>query len=252
MAIAGAVLLPACSLWESVNESPHADGNVTASEITRSLADTLGRTVTIRSRALEVVGDRAFWLDDNQLIDGDRILIKNETGEAFVLPRDAAVDVQVTGIVAAYAPKRVEAEFDYRIPDTLYYGNGDIPVVLAEFLALAPTQQQILNAPEQYFDLEIALPAEVGQVFSARAFTVENDGLFSDDALLAIAPTDLGLKVVVGNSVVLTGSVRPFVLADIEREYDTNWADGRTRSRLAREFAERPVFIAEAMYDADE
>ncbi|NJR73376.1 MAG: hypothetical protein HC773_06120 [Scytonema sp. CRU_2_7] len=45
----------------------------------------------------------------------------------------------------------------------------------------------------------------------------------------------------------MVGVVRPFVVADIEREYGITW-DERVRRQLEADYRNKPVFVADTIY----
>ena len=50
-----------------------------------------------------------------------------------------------------------------------------------------------------------------------------------------------------GQTVAVTGVLRPFVVADIERDYDLTW-DLELQKKLEAEYREKPVFIANSVF----
>ena len=49
----------------------------------------------------------------------------------------------------------------------------------------------------------------------------------------------------------LTGVLRPFVFADIERDYDLNW-DLTVQRKLEAEYSQKPVLITNSVFPAAE
>lgn len=93
------------------------------------------------------------------------------------------------------------------------------------------------------------MPAEVEEIVGPNAFTLDEDELIGGSDLLVLvsnrkqklAPLKEDEKVVA------TGVLRPFVVADIERDYDLTW-DLNLQRKLEAEYSKKPVLITESVY----
>ncbi|BDI14414.1 hypothetical protein ANSO36C_02160 [Nostoc cf. commune SO-36] len=82
---------------------------------------------------------------------------------------------------------------------------------------------------------------------NANSFTLDEDKLFGGQDLLVIrAGTPKGV-VNEGEKVAVTGVLRPFVLAELERDYDLQW-DLTLQKQLEVEYSNKPVFVATEVY----
>lgn len=86
--------------------------------------------------------------------------------------------------------------------------------------AAAPTTEQVAERPVQYLGKELTLIGEVDEVYGDRAFELEGDG-WIDDSLLVLTRSPVRLSggmLKDDDRVSVTGTVRSFMVAELERE----------------------------------
>lgn len=256
--IAVAIGLPACTAEtqdETVGTEPDmtdseltedAQSNVTTSELTDNLSDYLGETVTIRNEVDEVIGDYAFLMNDDELFGGEEILVINASAEAVPLVEGEETQVQATGEVRELILQDLEAEYGFDLDDNLFADYEQTPVIVAQSIALAPDPEDISAEPEDYYYRRIAVNGEVESVLGSGIVTIEEDALFGGEDLLVISPEG-DINVVEDEEIVMTGELRPFIAADIERDYELGW-DLDFQQEIEAEYQDRPVLIADSVY----
>lgn len=246
-----ALLLPACS-----NEQPEATappaGNVTTEEVTDQTNQLIGQTVTIRSEPIKKIDPVTFTVSDQQFFGSEPILVVNASGQPFVLPAEGDVEVQVTGQVRNLVLAEVERDFDLDLEPELYVEYENKPAIIAQAIALAPEPGEITQDPQQYYGKTLAVTGEIEEVTAPGAFTLDEDQLLGATDLLVLratpkagAPAPAAIED--GETVAVTGVLRPFVVADIERDYDLTW-DLDLQRKLEAEYSQKPVLIANAVY----
>lgn len=240
-----AILLPACS-EPTVNNTPQTEQNVSTEEISTNAENLIGQTVTVRGE-VEDVGDRSsFTLNDNRFFGGENILVINATGQPFVIPADDDMAVQVTGEVRQFTLVDVEREYNLDLDPTYYTEYEQKPAIVAQSLALAPDPGEITENPSRFYGQTVAIEAEIEEVLGANAFTLDEEEIAGSTDLLvvnaAITPT-----IKDGERVVVTGQVRPFVLAEIDRDYDLTW-DLDFQRELEAEYSSKPVLMSTGVY----
>jgi hypothetical protein len=216
--------------------------NVTVDEVLDETTEYVGETVTLRSEADQTDSPAVFKLDDDDGLglfgldlDSDEILVFNTSGVPFELPEED-VDVQVTGIVRNLVQAEVEAEL----------GFGLDPVVFAQSIALAPSPGEVTDEPEELYGRAIAVEGEVDEIYGPTTFTLNDDDLFKGEDLLVIN-TVPELAVEEDEAVVAVGELRPFVVAEIERDYELEW-DEELQRQLEVEYDQRPVLFIREVY----
>lgn len=243
-----ALVLPACG-DEEVGE------NVTTEDVIERTDEVLGQEVTIRNEVGQQIDDFAFTMIDDEVFGGEEVLVINASGEPTLLPED--IPLQVTGEVVQFVIADVEAEYGLDLDDELYVDYEEQSAIIAEAIALSPTAETVLEEPDLFYTAEtIAVQGDVENIYSPYAFVLHDEEVVDDDGLLVISvtPEPILESDAAGTEdyteVVVTGEVRPFVIADIERDYDYDWSDfdQATLEEIEAEFANKPVVIAQQIY----
>ena len=249
-----ALVLPACNDARQEAAAPPVAGetNVTTEEVADETNRLIGQTVTIRSEPVEKINANTFTVSDEQFFGTESILVVNASGQPFVLPAEDNVEVQVTGQVRNFVLADVEREFNLGLDREVYVEYENKPAIIAQAIALAPEPGEISSDPEQYYGKELAVTGEIEDVTGANSFTLDEDQLFGATDLLVLRANPVaGAPAVVpvkdGETVAVTGVLRPFVVADIERDYDLTW-DLELQRKLEAEYSQKPVLIADAVY----
>ena len=244
-----AMLLPACSTntAEQVG-GPTAKTNVTTEEVADKTNALIGKTVTVRSEVEKKVGANSFTIGDDKLFGSEKILVINASGAPTVLPDD--IKLQVTGKVQKFVVADVEREFNLNLEPEVEVEYKDKPVIIAQSIALAPEPGEVTKNPSAYYNKTIAVKAEVEDIISPTSFTLDEDKLTSTKDLLVLNTTP-GQTIKDGQEVVVTGVLRPFVVADIERDYDLNW-DLILQKKLEAEYSQKPALVTKSVFPAND
>lgn len=222
--------------------------NVALGELTGNVEDYLGQSVSVRGEAEAAVSETAFLLQDDQLFGGEEVIVFNATGTPFLLPTDdePTEDVQVTGEVRQLVIADFEREYGLDLDPQLYAEYEDRPAIVAESIAFSPDPEEVTEQPEQYYGQTIAVSGEIGELLSDNTFQLQEEGWFEGDEVLVIGASTLP-TLDEAEEVVVTGTLRPFVAAEFERDYDLTW-DLDLQEQLEAEYTERPVLVAEEVY----
>ncbi len=138
----------------------------------------------------------------------------------------------------------------------LYRDYESKPAIIAQSIALAPEPGQVGQNPQQYYNRQIAVTGEIGDVKNPTLFTLDEDQLLGTQDLLVLNArprqnaANPNLVVTKGDKIAVTGVVRPFVVADLERDYKFNWDQGLVRT-LEAEYRNRPVLVADGLYPSE-
>jgi hypothetical protein len=238
-----ALVLPACNNNEA--NVPGA-GNVTTEEVADNTAALDGKTVTVRSEPKAKVGPASFTVEDEKFFGSEPILVVNASGETFTLPADDDTEIQVTGVVQNFVIADVEREYSLTLDRQYYVDYENKPAIIAQSIALSPDPGDITKNPEQFYNKRLAVTGEVEDIQDANTFTLDEEELFgATDLLVLNAKPKVAVKD--GEVVAVTGVLRPFVLAEFEREYDLGW-DLQLKQKLEAEYKTKPVFVADSVY----
>ncbi|MEL7071274.1 MAG: hypothetical protein AAGN15_21860 [Cyanobacteria bacterium J06581_3] len=242
LAAASLFVLPACT----TTTTPSEEANVTTDELVDETASYVGEEVTIRADVEATVDDSSFLIADDDYFDGEGILVINATTEPFVIPDVGDTDIQVTGTVETFAMTTVAEAYNLTLDPELYAEYEAKPVIIAQSLALAPDVGEVAANPDLYFNKRIAIEGEVEDVLEGGLFTMDEDNLFADEDLLVIP--DQGAQAAVdGETITVTGVLRPYVKAEFEADYDLQW-DLDVEKTIEAEYEQKPVFVADSVY----
>lgn len=240
-----ALVLSACNNNDLEANNPPGKANVTAEEVVDNTAQLAGKTVTVRSEPVKKVGPTSFTVSDEKFFGSQPIVVINASGEAFELPADEP-EVQVTGIVRNLVVADVEREYNLKLDPQYYTEYENKPAIIAQSIALAPDPGDITKNPDQYYNKRLAVTGEVEDIEGTNTFTLDEEKLFGAQDLLV-----LNLKpqaaVKKDETVAVTGVLRPFVVADFDRDYELGW-DLKLKQKLEAEYKEKPVFVADSVY----
>ncbi|MBD2105512.1 hypothetical protein [Nodosilinea sp. FACHB-13] len=247
-------LVGACAETAPERETSDGSTNVQTEEVAENTEGYIGQIVTIRSAPVEKVGDNSFTVNDEQFFGSEPILVINASGEPLLLP-EGDVEVQVTGEVRNFLISEVNQEFDLTLDQNLYEEYEDQPVIIAQSIALAPEPGEISENPEQYYGETLAVTGDVEDIQSEDTFTLQEDQLLGADSLLVVyaqpkagsASEAVPPTITDNEQVAVTGVLRPFVVSELERDYDLTW-DAEVLQQLEADYSEKPVLIATQIY----
>lgn len=222
-------------------------GLMSVSEISREKDDLVGKFVTIRSKSIEQLGPTSFAVRKNRFfIKSKPLIIINASGKVFELPTDKGTEVQVTGTVRQLDIPKLEKEFSLRLQDKVYEDYKNATTIVAQHIALAPEVEDIAENPTKYYNRRIALTGEIENIQNSKIFTLDEDNLLGEEDLLVFNPTP-AMAVNDNQTVAVTGVVRPFRIAEFERDYKLTW-DAGLKKKMEVEYEEKPVLIADTVY----
>jgi len=239
------MLLGACETNEPIAGGPEPQSNVTTEQVADQTNELIGKPVTVRTEVDEKVGPSTFTIKDDEFFGDEEILVVNASGKPLVFPEDDA-EVQVTGTVAKFVVADINRDYNLGLEPNVYVEYEGKPAIIAQAVALAPKPGEITSNPSVYYNKVIAVPAEVEEIVSPNSFTLDEEQLIGASDLLVIVPKPQR-PIEEGAKVVATGVLRPFVVADIERDYDLTW-DLDVKRKLEAEYSTKPVLIADSVY----
>ncbi|MBV6625969.1 MAG: hypothetical protein KI793_24065 [Rivularia sp. (in: Bacteria)] len=222
-------------------------GLISVSKIAREKDDLIGKFVTIRSKYIEKLGPTSFAIRKRKFfIKSKPVIIINASGKVFDLPSEKDTEVQVTGTVRQLDIPKLEKEFNLRLQDKAYEDYEKATAIVAQHIALAPEVNDIADKPAKYYNRRLALTGEIESIKNPKMFTLDEDDLLGEQDLLVLNPTP-AMAVNNGQTVAVTGVIRPFLLAELEKDYKFTWDSG-LRKEMELQYKGRPVLIADTVY----
>ncbi|BAY24004.1 hypothetical protein NIES2100_37970 [Calothrix sp. NIES-2100] len=217
------------------------------SEIANNTDEFIGKSVTIRSKAIQKIGLSSFTVKDARFFNDEPIVVVNASGVPFDLPVDQNIEVQVTGQVRNLAIDNIEQEFNLNLKDEYYKEYVNKPAIIAQYLALSPEPAQIIQSPEKYNGRKVTVTGNVANIRSSILLTLDENQLFGGEDLLVLLTTPPKVAINQGQTVSVIGELRRFVAAEIERDYNFTWSL-EAKQELDTEYGNRPVLVAETVY----
>lgn len=248
------VLLLSLAAILFVVESPtlqaqEADSNLTIEEIAEEENTNVGEEVSVRGEVEEVEPGRSFLIEEDGFLEGDSVLVLNVSEQ--VIPENADdLKLQVTGELGTLVLVDVERDYGLDLDPELYTEYESKPVIFATYMVASPELEEVSENPDSYYGQEISLEGEVGEIRNDYAFTLKEEQLIGGDSLLIINATGEPTPQQ-DEAVVLTGTVRPFVKAEFERDYDLTW-DLDVQEKIEAEYTDKPVLVVDSIYPSAE
>jgi hypothetical protein len=229
-----ALLLPACTGTDSTG----SNGGTTLSEVANaSNTNLIGKSVTVRGEVEEVISPKAFTIEGDRLFNDPEVLVVNTTEDPAV--EDALV--QVTGTVRQFSKAEIENQFDLDLAQELEVEFRGKPVLIAKVVVLTPHPGEIAEEPNPYIGKTVTISGKVAEVIGANAFTLDDQELIGGKELLVVGAIPAG-SIDEGKTVRVTASIRQFVMAEIERDFDIGLQPG-----LKAEYEGKPVAITQSI-----
>ncbi|WP_235526459.1 hypothetical protein [Nostoc piscinale] len=247
-----AIVLPACSYKEPqaiTPATPQQQRNQVSrevvdkeiAEVTDKTDELIGKTVTIRTQPIRLIGPTSFTVNDKELFDNQNILVINATGKPFTLPSTNDIPLQITGQVRRFDLAQINGDYKLDLQSEYYSDYDDQPVIVAKSLALSPNPGELTTNPSAYYGKKLTVTGKVENISNAIAYTLDEDKLLGGEDLLVLH-TQPQPKVKQGEQVTVSGVLRPLVIAELERDYNLNW-DLNLRKQLAAKYRNKPVLV---------
>ncbi|MFQ4139337.1 hypothetical protein PGN35_023775 [Nodosilinea sp. PGN35] len=247
-------LMGACAETAPQRETSDGSTNVQTEEVADNTESYIGQVVTIRSEPIEKVSDTSFTVSDQRLLSNEPILVINASGTPLLLPEDGGIEVQVTGEVRNFVSAELAQELNLIFDPATYEDYEDQPVIIAQSVTLAPEPGEISANPERYYGETLAVTGEVNDVRNETTFTIEENRLLGANDLLIVyatprtgaqpQPTAAQLPTLTEDEqVAVVGVLRPFVVSELERDYDLTW-DAEVQRQLEADYSDRPILVA--------
>jgi len=114
------------------------------------------------------------------------------------------------------------------------------------------TAGKLARDGKKYYGQNVTVRAEVEDVLDAHSFTLDEDSLISGADVVVLVPAGLDTSALAHDQVVVvTGKVRPYVSAELDKDYDWFKNGKIMTTNREMEFKERPVLVAETITTAD-
>ncbi|HEY9768603.1 MAG TPA: hypothetical protein V6C71_08870 [Coleofasciculaceae cyanobacterium] len=213
---------------------------VTPEEIIEQTQKLIGKTVTLRGAVEEIKSESVFALADELYFGGQRVLVIDRSGKLLPeLPENGIV--QVTGTVDRVITSNIIENQDLDLSPDVVKLYKDRPAIIAESITLSPSASEITENPQNFYNKPVAVKGKVEEVLDNNTFTLSEYNLSGgkDLLVLSIAPQPTPE---INAEIFARGSVRPFSLAELERDYNLN-LNPELKQRLESEYSQQAVLV---------
>lgn len=247
-----AIILPACGYNEPQAITP-ATQEQQRNQVSREVVETeieettdktdelIGKTVTIRTQPIRLIGPTSFTVNDKELLDNQNILVINATGQPFTLPSTNNIPIQITGQVRRFDLDQINQDYQLDLQSEYYRDFNDQPVIVAKSLALSPNPGELTTNPSAYYGKRLTVTGEVENINSPVTYTLDEDKLLGGEDLLVLH-TNSQARVKPREKITVSGVLRPLIIADLERDYNLAW-DSNLRKQLEAKYRNKPVLV---------
>jgi hypothetical protein len=266
------------------------DGTISASKLARNAKDLYGQTVTVSAEVEDVLDAHSFTLDEDAVFAGPDVLVLLPTGSAMSLRHDQKVVVtgRVRPYVMAelkhdydwfdeghllnretkveYEKRPVLVATSVRSADGRDLVSGSARMTDDSDAATESTRPMrprhdapdvmisattLVKDPKAYYGQTVTVQAEVEDVLSANAFTLDEDAVFKGPDVLVLVPAAVASSLAHDQKVTVTGTVRPWVVADLDRDYDFFKHGEIVSTKTKVDWKTRPVVVATRVMTPD-
>lgn len=199
-----------------------------------------GESVALYGRFEEYLGGTLFVLEESDGGSVSSVLVVNSSDRSFAVPEDAGTPLWAVGEIAPLVPEQIDG-VDATVLEPL---EGE-PALYAERITLAPEPTDLSGNAEPFYNQDVTIYGEVEQVGADNTFILEDPALFAGRGVIVIQTGDVAANEIPDDAkVAVSGILRPYVIADLEEDYDLTW-DLELSKELEAEYSEVPVLIAD-------
>ncbi len=114
------------------------------------------------------------------------------------------------------------------------------------------TAGKLARDGKKYYGQNVTVRAEVEDVLDANSFTLDEDSVISGADVVVLVPAGFDASTLAHDQVVVvSGKVRPYVRAELDRDFDWFKNGKIVTTNRELDFKERPVLVAETITTSD-
>jgi len=265
--------------------SAGTDMTISAGKLAKNATDYYGKTVTVTAEVEDVIDNRTFTLDEDAILTGADVLVLVPAGYTGSLVHDQVVTV--TGKVRPFVTTELEHDYHWFQGGKIVSRDSKVdfktrPVLIAESLRTADGRDlltgrststmsgdkyatmghgdhgMMLSASKlskdgkKFYGQTVTVRAEVEDVLDSHSFTLDEDSVIPGPDVVVLVPAGFDISNLAHDQIVtVTGKVRPYVMAELEKDYDW-FKNGKIMTTGTKvDYKTRPVLIAETITTAD-
>jgi len=281
-----AIAATAAFLGSTAHADDKVAGAISAGKLAKNAKDFYGKTVTVQAEVEDVLGDNMFTLDEDAILAGPDVLVLVPGGIKTPLTHDQKVIVtgEVRPYVEKDLDRDfdffkngklvdVKTKVDWNTRPVIVarsvrpVGGADLmtpgaqtasmPIRTTSDTAMHSTGSTTVATPisagklardaKDFYGKTVTVRAKVDDFLGDNMFTLDEDSILAGSDVLVLVPRGVAGNLTHDQKVVVTGQVRPFVEADLDRDYD--WFDNGklVNVKTKVDWKTRPVIVAETI-----
>jgi hypothetical protein len=256
-------------------------GTISAGKLAKDAKNYYGQTVTVKATVQDILGTHSFTLDEDAILARHDVLVLLPEGS---LPTGLKHDdhVLVTGTVRRYVTSELDKDYDWfkdgeivksttkidfdtrpvlvatsvRVAGDAHAKHGkmsdnDSPVEIQRTGIEVVTPAKLSRDGKKFYGQTVTVRGEVDDVIDSRTFTLDEDSILPGPDVLVLVPKGVASTLVHDQVVTIVGTVRPYVMAEIKKDYDW-FEDGKIVKRMGDkvDMKTRPVLVATSVRTA--
>lgn len=104
---------------------------------------------------------------------------------------------------------------------------------------------------KDFYGQTVTVKSEVDQVLNEHSFTLDEDSLFAGPDVLVLVPRAVTEQLRHDQKLVVTGKVRRYVKAELEKDYDFFTEGKLVKKNYKVDYKARPVIVADSVKTED-
>jgi len=198
---------------ESPTSSPDADSGVLAVQI--------GESFFFHGAFQNQFSDALFVVQEDEERGWGEVLVLNRSDHACQVPADIETPLWIYGTVETLTETELE---ENEIPESEWDAYAGKPFVVAERITLVPSPDELAENADAFLDQHVTVYGKVEPVEADNTFILRDPQLFGNKGVILIQGANTDLDQVVGSeNAVVSGVLRPYILADLKQDYDLPW-----------------------------
>lgn len=242
----GLPLVAACAPQTSTPSTPQPE--VTLTEETSDLAQQVGKTFYFHGAFQDQFSDALFVVQEDEGRGWGEVLVLNQSDRPFQVPDNVATPLWIYGTVKELTQAELQKN---GVPETDWPVYEGRPVMVAERITLVPSPNELAANANAFLNQQVTVYGKVEPVEAANTFILQDPGLFGGKGVILIQGANADLNAVVDNEkAVVSGVLRPYIIADLKQEYDLPW-NLDLQERLEADYQQSPVIIVDRALPAN-
>lgn len=214
----------------------------TADPVSVALADEMGESFYFHGKFQEQFSDALFVVEEDEDRGWGQVLVLNRSDRSFQVPDNTETPLWIFGTVEELTRENLQAN---EVPEANWADYEGQPVMVARQITLVPPPKELVENAESFLNQHVTVYGNVEPVEAANTFILEDPQLFSGKGVILIQGANADLdKVVTSEKAVVSGVLRPYVIADLKEEYDLPW-ELDLQERLEADFEQSPVIVVD-------